>query len=228
MDGMKPLMVEHVPEPVQHVPRHPSVKGNMHVITVDPTRHALAAFEYAIQNTPKDDGFVLVNGLHQHHRPKVYPKETTMYEPIQENQRGISEYRALMSVFASKCKAARRHCEFEGVKFFGPGDLGEGVNDAARRHRASSIIVGSRGMAGQAGQGGWFLGSVSQSILNRAVLPVTIVRSKEEGEYHRGDAAFEYIKDAIHQDPNAYGMNRAPVPAVPAVLPVNPPTQSFE
>ena len=106
-------------------------------------------------------------------------------------------------------QVAKRRCEFEGVKFYGPGDLGEGVNDSARRHNAQSIIVGCRGMGGSGS--GWFMGSVSQSIMNRASRPVTIVRSEEE-EYKRGSAAFEFIQDGLQSDPNSYGHRRTPLP----------------
>ncbi|KAL6073314.1 hypothetical protein QOT17_004972 [Balamuthia mandrillaris] len=129
-----------------------AAKG-VHVVAIDESRDAEHAFQWAADNLPKGDRFILVNGVFAFPRqgeainplvelfPSTSPKEFEEYTRLQNNYQT-----KLFDYYREKCNTAKRDCTFLSVKYKGSGDLGERVCNVASEADAKSVVCGSRGL----------------------------------------------------------------------------------
>ena len=100
---------------------------------------------------------------------------TFVYEMVMAPDAEVLE-RVTGAVGARALRGAEALFEAAGVPFereIGTGDIAPTLIDIAARHHCEAIVMGARGMGALRSA---LLGSVSQSVLQSAVVPVTLVK----------------------------------------------------
>jgi len=159
-----------------------SRRPRTHLIAVDGSRYSQLAFRWAHRYLPKEDRFLLFNGLP--HVPYVEgPLETV---DLDARERLLSrlklEQSQMMERYRNQCIALDRECILNASddEFATASTLGRAICDLSKRTHAASVICGSRGLSGVTS---FFLGSVSSKIVNSCEGTVVVVKGSMPEEH---------------------------------------------
>jgi nucleotide-binding universal stress UspA family protein len=152
-------------------PRSPSTMKIL--IAIDGSPAALDAARHGLQLVRDGlrTGFVLA----------TVQDPTYLYEMVLAPDAEVLE-RVTGAVGARALADAEELFKAAGVAYereIGSGDPATTLVEIAQRYGCTAILMGARGMGALRGA---LLGSVSQGVLQRAAVPVTVVRHEAEGE----------------------------------------------
>jgi len=138
--------------------------AHSHIIAIDESECAEKAFDFASENLPKKDKFIVFHGR---------PQWIAQSPPQEEN----TKYEELMRKYQNKCKQSERNCEFVTRWIRSVSEISYWVNDTVKQGNASSIVLGSRGISTLERL---VLGSTSHAVLNNATVPVIVAKCERK------------------------------------------------
>lgn len=143
------------------------------LIAIDGSPAALEAARHGLQ--------LAADGLRSEFVLATVQDPTYLYEMVLAPDAEVLE-RVTGAVGARALAPAEDLFKAAGVAYereIGSGDAAATLVEIAQRHGCTAMLMGARGMGALRGV---LLGSVSQGVLRRAEVPVTIVRHEPEGD----------------------------------------------
>jgi len=143
------------------------------LIPVDGSTESGAAFDYAVKQTSSKDTLILFHG-----EPQVFHLTGSggMVVVVEPDSTASKNSSVLKASFTERCTLMQRNCEWIAKSFVGGSSaVAADIVKVAEERKAEGIVMGARGLSAL---GSVMLGSVSQSVLQRAQMPVTVVKSE--------------------------------------------------
>lgn len=151
--------------------------GRTIILPVDASVHSERAFDWYLKNLKQNgDNLAIVNVVEPPQIPKSFFSPLVVSdEHMNEVEDAIKKSKETAEKFEEMCKAAGLKCSvsYESSDF-GPG---EKICEIAKKHNASGIVMGSRGLNIVRKT---LLGSVSSYVVNHADVPVIVTPPKEK------------------------------------------------
>jgi len=139
------------------------------LVPVDGSAESSAAFDHAVKSSTSQDKLLLFHGEAQAFHLTGSGGMVVVVEPDSAATKTSS---ALKAAFLGRCTALNRNCEWVAKPFVGGSSaIASDIVKTAESHKADGIVMGARGLSAL---GSVMLGSVSQSVLQHAQMPVTV------------------------------------------------------
>ncbi|MDG5757777.1 universal stress protein [Natronococcus sp. A-GB1] len=139
------------------------------LVPVDGSRPSRAALEYALEQFPDAELTLLyvVDPMTDYSRQRAYPGYTTEDEYTSEREKGEAVLESLEETLPDDVSVGT---------VVEAGDPARTIVRYADDHGADRIVLGSHGREGVAR---YLLGSVAETVVRRAAVPVTVINDRE-------------------------------------------------
>eukprot|EP00112_Aurelia_sp_Birch-Aquarium-sp1_P004206 Seg1476.4 transcript_id=Seg1476.4/GoldUCD/mRNA.D3Y31 product="Universal stress protein A-like protein" protein_id=Seg1476.4/GoldUCD/D3Y31 len=148
-----------------------SGKGRTIILPVDGSEHSERAFDWYLKNLKQDgDNLHILNVVEPPKIPASFFSPVVVSEEYKDDiEDVVKKSKETAGKFEAKCKQAGVSCTVSNeAADFGPG---EKICEVAKKHNASGIVMGSRGLNIIRKT---LLGSVSSYVVNHSEVPVVV------------------------------------------------------